>query len=134
MIQHYDLVIMRNIKDDFYGNWSDIFILLKPFITLRNIHFFKLFLFIYSFKFDLIKTVINPNFMIKKINVTFTQKFKQMWLQLNKKKFFFSLYIVFIHQRKICHDERMLICVLIFNIFLFFYLQPWPLVVRSPHY
>lgn len=46
---------MRNIKDDFYGNWSDIFILLKPFSTLRNIHFFKLFLFIYSFKFDLIK-------------------------------------------------------------------------------
>lgn len=46
--------------------------------------------------------------MIKKINVTFTQKFKQMRLQLNKKeKPFFSLYIVFIHQRKICHDERM---------------------------
>lgn len=82
--------------------------LLKPFSTLRNIHFFKLFLFIYSFKFDLIKTVIKPNFMIKKINVTFTQKFKQMRLQLNKKeKPFFSLYIVFIHQRKICHDERM---------------------------
>lgn len=78
MIQHYDLVIMRNIKDDFYGNWSDIFILLKPFITLRNIHFFKLFLFIYSFKFFLLKTVIKPNFMIKKINVTFKQKFKQM--------------------------------------------------------
>lgn len=134
MIQHYDLVIMRNIKDDFYGNWSDIFILLKPFITLRNIHFFKLFLFIYSFKFFLLKTVIKPNFMIKKINVTFTQKFKQMWLQQNKKNFFFHCTSYSYTSVKYSMTKECLICVLIFNIFLFFYLQPWPLVVRSPHY
>lgn len=136
MIQHYDLVIMRNIKDDFYGNWSDIFILLKPFITLRNIHFFKLFLFIYSFKFFLLKTVIKPNFMIKKINVTFTQKFKQMRLQLNKKEklFFFIVHRIHTPAWKYAMTKECLICVLIFNIFLFFYLQPWPLVVRSPHY
>lgn len=135
MIQHYDLVIMQNIKDDFYGNWSDIFILLKPFITLRNIHFFKLFLFIYSFKFFLLKTVIKPNFMIKKINVTFTQKLKQMWLQLNKKNFFFFHCTSYSYTSvKYAMTKECLICVLIFNIFLFFYLQPWPLVVRSPHY
>lgn len=76
--------------------------LFKPFSTLRNIQFFKLFFYLFILSnLILLKTVIKPNFMTKKINVTFTQKFKQMRLQLNKKeKPFFSLYIVFIHQRK----------------------------------
>lgn len=68
--------------------------LLKPFSTLRNIHFSSFFyLFILS-NLIFLKTVIKPNFMIKKINVTFTQKFKQMRLQLNKKEkpFFFIVH------------------------------------------
>lgn len=66
--------------------------LLKPFSTLRNIHFSSfIYLFILS-NLILLKTVIKPNFMIKKINVTFTQKFKQMRLQLNKETFFFIVH------------------------------------------
>lgn len=71
--------------------------------------------------------------MIKKINVTFTQKFKQMRLQLNKKVklFFFHCASYSYTSVKICHDERMFDICSNFNTFLFFYLQPWPLVVRS---
>lgn len=71
--------------------------LLKPFSTLRNIHFSSfIYLFILS-NLIFLKTVIKPNFMIKKINVTFTQKFKQMRLQLNKKEKLFFFIVHRIH-------------------------------------